>query len=118
MTSEGIQPNPEKISVVKDFPIPKSVKEVRGFLGLANYYRRFVKDFAKIAAPLNSLLSKDTRFSWTEQCQVAFDKLKKALCESPILAYPDFAKPFLLYTDASDFAVGYVLSQNRMEKNG
>ena len=113
ITRDGISPNPEKISAVKNFPIPKCAKEVRSFLGLANYYRRFVNSFAKIAAPLNALLCKDKKFSWSEQCQLAFDTLKTALCESPILAYPDFSLPFSLHTDASDYAVGYVLSQKQ-----
>jgi hypothetical protein len=91
---DGIQPDPDKISAVKDFPVPKKVKDVRSFLGLANYYRRFIKDFSKIAKPLTQLLHKNVKFQWTEACQTAFDILKSALVSSPILCYPDFTKPF------------------------
>jgi len=115
ITSEGLQPDPDKIKVVQEYPIPRTVKDVRAFMGLANYYRKFVKDFAKIASPLHELTKKGTKFVWTEECQSAFEALKKALTEAPIFAYPDFTKPFLLSTDASDDALGMVLGQ---EQNG
>lgn len=111
VSSEGIAPDEDKISTVKDFPRPHNVKTVRSFLGLANYYRRFVKDFAKIAAPLNQLLRKDHKFVWTAQCEEAFQALKAALISAPILAFPDFSEIFHLYVDASNEGIGATLGQ-------
>ena len=82
-------------------------------MGLTNYYRKFIKGFAQIASPLHALTRKGTKFVWTEECQTAFDKLKKVLTEAPILAYPDFSLPFILATDASDDALGMVLGQKQ-----
>ena len=111
ISKDGVSTDPEKVRLVREFPVPKSQKDVRSFLGLANYYRKFIKDFSAIAAPLNALLSKDTNFEWTLDCQNAFDTLKNALSSAPILAYPDFSKPFILYTDASSTAISYILGQ-------
>ena len=111
ISREGIQPDPEKISAIKEYPVPRSVKDVRAFLGLANYYRKFVKDFAKIAGPLHDLTKKGLKFQWNEDCQSAFERLIQALTQAPILAYPDFAVEFTLATDASDEGLGYVLGQ-------
>lgn len=93
------------------FPVPKTQKQVRSFLGMANYYRRFIHNFAKIAAPLNALLSKDKKMEWTESCQEAFNILKNKLLSAPILAYPDPDRSFILTCDASDTSIGYVLGQ-------
>ena len=111
ITPEGLHPDPEKIKAVREYPVPCNVKDVQAFMGLANYYRKFVKDFAKIASPIHDLTKKGTRFAWTEDCQLAFDTLKTALTEAPILSYPDFSWPFILSTDASDDALGMVLGQ-------
>jgi len=111
VSSKGILPDPDKISAVKSFHVPKSVRDVRSFLGLCNYYRRFVKDFAKIASPLNRLTRKDISFVWSPECETAFISLKDRLCSPPILSYPDFERPFHLYTDASQTALGYILIQ-------
>ena len=101
-----------KLDKVASYPCPKSIKDVRAFLGLCNYYRRFVKGFANIARPLNELLQKDTEFQWTEECSNAFNTLRKHLTSEPIvLKFPDFSKQFILYTDASDYAIGYVFGQ-------
>ena len=108
---EGISPDPKKLEAVKSFPTPRSVKDVRSFLGLCNYYRRFVQGFANIASPLNHLTRKNIQFVWTPECETAFAELKERLCSPPILAYPDFRVPFHLYTDASQFAIGFVLGQ-------
>ena len=78
VTPDGVQPNPEKVRVVQDFPVPKNSKQLRTFMGLANYYRRFVKGFSHIASPLNALTKKGVKFEWTEACSEAFDKLKRA----------------------------------------
>ena len=98
---------------VKEYPIPQSVKEVRQFLGIASYYRRFIQGFAKIAQPLHSLTQKGARFAWTWSCQSAFEELKTRLTESPLLAYPNFSKSFTLKTDASVKGLGAVLSQRQ-----
>lgn len=89
-------PDEDKISAVRDFPHPHNVKTARSFLGLANYYRHFVKGFAKLAAPLNHLLRKDQKFVWTDKCEQAFISLKTALTTAPILVFPDFKEPFHL----------------------
>ena len=112
-TQEGIGVDCEKIKAVVDFPTPKKLTNVRAFLGHSGYYRRFVEGYAAIARPLNQLLRKDSKFQWTEQCDVAFKKLKEKLTTPPILAFPDFSdeSSFLLYTDASHLSIGYVLGQ-------
>ena len=111
ISKNGIQPDPAKVSAVEHFPIPTNLTILRGFLGLASYYRRFIKDFAKIATPLHQLMRKDQSFTWTTEHQEAFEELKSRLTSAPILIYPDFEKPFVLYTDASSFGLGAVLSQ-------
>ncbi|MEW8547939.1 MAG: reverse transcriptase domain-containing protein [Candidatus Thiodiazotropha sp.] len=116
ITKEGVSVDSDKTEKVNTFPPPKSQKELRGFLGLCNYYRRFVKDFSKICIPLNRLLKKEQRKrfatgDWNPECQEAFEKLKTALTTAPVLAYPDMNKPFVLSTDASGHALGYVLGQ-------
>ena len=113
VSSDGILPDPDKISAIKDYPIPKRLKDVRAFLGLSGYYRKFIKDYAKIASPLYALTKKNVDFIWTEQCENAFKLLREALISPPLLAYPDFDEPFQLYTDASSFALGAVLCQTQ-----
>ena len=100
------------MDAVRCFPVPTSVSAVRQFLGLASYYRRFVKCFTKLASPLHYLTRKDAVFAWTDECQTAFDQLKDVLSGAPILAYPDFNLPFVLETDACTKGLGAVLSQN------
>ena len=97
--------------------MPKTPKNVKSFLGLASYYRRFIHQFAKIAEPLNNLLRKDVPFIWDDKTQTAFETLRNKLCEAPILIFPDFKSPFYLITDASGYAVSGVLTQkvNGME---
>ncbi len=111
VSRNGIQPDPDKISAAKDFPVPKKVKDVRSFLGLANYYRRFIHNFAKIAAPLTALLRKNVKFHWTDDCQHAFNTLKMSLVLAPVLSFPDFTLPFELYVDASLDGLGMTLGQ-------
>ena len=111
VSEEGIHTDPIKTKAVRDWPQPKNVKEVRGFLGLCSYYRKFVKNFADIARPLHRLTEKDIKFIWTEECEGAFVTLKVALTSAPILAYPVASIPFILDTDASGQAVAGVLSQ-------
>ena len=101
----------QRVKAVQEWPIPTCVTEVRAFLGLVSYYRRFIKNFSQIAKPLHRLTENNRKFHWTEECPAAFTTLKGCLVESPILAYLDPALPFILDTDASDFAIGAVPSQ-------
>jgi hypothetical protein len=117
ISDKGIAPDPAKIEKVQNFLIPTNLTELRGFIGLASYYRRFIQDFATITAPLNKLLKKDTPFIWTDECQQAFEFLKDALTTAPILSYPNFEEPFILYTDASYQGLGAVLGQKDEEGN-
>ena len=105
---EGLQPDPGLLSAIKDIPAPQTVTQVRSFLGLASYYRRFVKGFATIAAPLHALTQKGTPFHWTSKCQEAFQTLKDSLTSSPTTAFPNFEAPFRLYTDASSVGLGAI----------
>ena len=96
---------------MKEWPVPKTVKAVRSFLGLTGYYRRFVKDYANVASPLIALTQKSATFKWGEEEQRAFDELRGKLVSAPILGYPDMQEKFILDTDASKCAIGAVLSQ-------
>ena len=96
---------------MKNKPIPKNIKEIRGFLGLCGYYRRFVPNYSKIAYPLTELTKKNNKFKWTPACQIAFDTLINQIINPPCLIYPDYSKPFIVTTDASSDGIGAVLSQ-------
>ena len=111
VSAKGIHPDPAKIRAVKEFPVPTNVRLLRGFLGLASYYRRFVPNFARIAGPLHMLTRSDMAFVWTASCQEAFERLKSMLTSPPVLSYPDFSEPFQLHTDASGEGLGAVLEQ-------
>ena len=106
-----IKPDSSKIDKVSNFPAPKSVTEVKSFLGLCSYYRKFIKNFASVAYPLNRLTRKNVKFVWDNNCQEAFNKLKNLLVCAPVLRLPDFSRQFILQTDASNYAIGAVLSQ-------
>ena len=108
---DGIHTMQDKIKAVKEFPTPTTVENVRSFLGLCGYYRSFVKNFASIASPLNTLLKKNAIFHWGAAQKHSSDKLKLALTNAPILIFPDYKKPFILYTDASALGLGAVLMQ-------
>lgn len=116
ISDEGIKPDTSKIHAVRDYPVPQDATEVRRFLGLAGYYRKFILNFAGIVSPLLELLKKNTPFVWNAIRDDAFKKLKNCLITSPILQYPDFQKPFYLTCDASDIAIGAILSQ--IQSNG
>ena len=109
--AEGISTDPEKIATVRDWPVPRSVKELRSFLGLASYYRRFIDSFAQICRPLYRLTETGRCFRWNEDCDEAFARLKRALTTAPVLALPIPDGQFILDTDASDDGIGAVLSQ-------
>lgn len=119
ITPEGIKPNPDKIRKIQEWPIPKTEKQIKQFLGLSGYYRRFIKDYSKLTKPMTKYLKDEQKLNISDpEYQKAFEKLKKILTSDQILAYPDFNKPFILTTDASDYAIGAVLSQiqNGVEK--
>ena len=109
ISAEGLKPDPEKYDPIRNWPLPKKVVELQSFLGLVNYYRRFVKDFSKTARPLYKLTESNTPFVWTVECQLAFDELKLKVTTPPVLAYPDFDHPFIVQTDASEIAIGAVI---------
>ncbi|KAG8496286.1 hypothetical protein CXB51_007463 [Gossypium anomalum] len=111
VSGDGIRVDPSKISAFIDWKPPKNVTEVRSFLGLAGYYRRFVNGFSIIAAPMTRLLRKDVKFEWTEECQQSFEELKKLLTEAPVLVQPESGKEFVVYSDASLNGLGCVLMQ-------
>ena len=126
VSEEGIRTDPSKLEAVQKWPVPKTIKEVRSYLGFTGYYRRFIRDYAKIARPLNDLLvghctskknrnkkSKPAPFVWMERQQIAFDTLKEKLIKPPVLAYADYSKPFKIHTDASTTGLGAVLYQNQ-----
>ena len=115
ISANGVSPDPAKTKKVRDYPVPVDVSSVRQFLGLASYYRRFVPGFSKIAAPLYALTKKSVTFSWSDECQKAFDRLKQLLCSAPVLAYPLFGSQhqFIVETDASVLGLGAVLSQKQ-----
>lgn len=103
----------EKGKAIEEWDPPSKVYELRSFLGLVNYYRRFIQGFSGRAAPLTNLLKKNQPWHWTRECQEAFEDLKGAIMADPVLALPDHAKPFEVHTDASDYAIGGVLMQAR-----
>ena len=111
VSGEGIEPLPEKLEAVRKMPPPTTPKEVRQFLGLVGYYRKFVPKFADIARPLTNLTKLDIPYEWTARCQEAFEFLKEMLLKEPVLKYPDPSKPYTLFTDASKFAWACVLTQ-------
>ncbi|CAM8950453.1 unnamed protein product [Rhodiola kirilowii] len=108
ISASGVSTDPRKINVVKDWPPPTSQKQLRSFLGLANYYRRFIRHYSIIARPLTDLLKKDN-FAWNLAASQSFDDLKAALSSAPVLALPDFNKTFVVETDASSTGIGAVL---------
>ena len=113
VSSNGIEVDKAKIDVISNLPSPKTIREIRSFLGHAGFYRRFIKDFSFITKPICNLLTKETAFEWTEECQNAFNKIIGHLTSAPIIQPPDWSLPFEVMCDASDFAVGAVLGQRR-----
>jgi len=115
-SSTWIEVGKSKIELIANLPTPKSVKDVRSFLGLVSFYRRFIKDFSVISKPLCNLLIKDNVFEWTEHCEKAFVKLKNFLTSAPVIEPPDWSLPFKIMCDASDYVVGAVFEQRKDKK--
>jgi len=112
VSGQGIQVDKSKIKAIKEWPTPENVNQVRSFHGLAGFYRRFVKDFSTIAAPLNELTKKGVAFNWREPQEIAFQELKKRLTKAPLLVLPDFTKTFEVECEASGIEIGGVLMQD------
>ena len=108
----GVAVIPDKVQYVLDWETPKSVKDIRRFLGLAGYYRRFIENFSKIAKPMTDLLKKDKKFEWSEKAEEAFQVLKTKLTTAPVLVLPDTSKDFVIFCDASLQGLGCVLMQD------
>ncbi|WVZ52113.1 hypothetical protein U9M48_003203 [Paspalum notatum var. saurae] len=111
LSAKGVAVDPSKVEDVLNWKQPQTVTEIRSFLGLAGYYRRFIKDFSKIAKPMTALTQKNAKFAWSPKCEEAFGTLKKLLTSAPVLAQPDITKPFDVYCDASGSGLGCVLMQ-------
>ena len=111
ISPEGISPLPNKLDSIRHMPVPNSLKEIKQFLGLTGYYRKFLPRCADISRPLTTLTKKDVKFEWTSACQKSFELLKEALCGEPMLKYADTSKLYTLYTDASKYGWAGVLTQ-------
>ena len=110
ISEKGIETDPNKTKAIKEIPQPKTIKQLQRFLGASNFYRRFIDKYAMIYKPLKNLLKKGVGFKWTPEADNAFKLIKEKLCNSPLLAYPNFKENFVLYTDASQVAIGSSLN--------
>jgi hypothetical protein len=116
VSSKGIEVYKSKIELIVNLPTPKSIKDVRSFLGHASFYRSLIKDFSIISMSLSNLLTKDNIFEWTEHCEEAFVKLKNLLTSAPVIQPPDWSLPFEIMCDTNDYVVGAVLGQKKDKK--
>ena len=106
---DGFRPDSEKISSIVNYPVPRNLKQLRWFLVMASWYRKFLKDFATLAEPLTRLTQKDRRYEWTDEQQEAFDHIQAFVASAPVLSRSNFEEQFILQTDASDTGIGAVL---------
>lgn len=113
VSADGISMEQDKVKAIRDWPAPTNITGVRSFLGLAGYYRKFVRNFSQIASAISELLHKNKRFEWKEEQRIAFEELKSAVTSAPVLIPPDDSKPYVVTTDASGFAIGAALSQDQ-----
>ncbi|MCU5933464.1 hypothetical protein H3U10_19950, partial [Clostridioides difficile] len=111
ITAQGVAVDPSNVESVTKWTPPKTVSQIRSFLGLAGYYRRFIENFSRIARPMTQLLKKDEKFKWTAECDKSFEELKRKLVTAPVLILPDQTKDFQVYCDASRHGLGCVLMQ-------
>lgn len=112
VTTEGIKPNPNKIAAIQNYKLPRSTKQIKAFLGITGYYRKFIKDYGKVAKPMTAFLKKNAKIDLNDKDYIeSFENLKTLITSAPVLRYPDFEKKFTLTTDASNYAIGGVLSQ-------
>ena len=112
VNGQGVRVDPDKVNVILNFPTPRNVKELKSFLGMVGYWRRWIKGLSEMIAPLNHLTSKNVPYQWSQECQDSFNKVKSALVNPPILSYPNFdGSSFILQTDASKHGLGFILSQ-------
>lgn len=114
ITDEGLKPDPNKIQCIVNYPIPANAKEVKSFLGLVGNYRKFIKDFRKKAKSLTNLLKQNQQFIWSDFYEDSFNYFKNILTNEPFLRYPNFSLPFNITIDASNFAIGAILSQGKI----
>lgn len=114
ISEKGIEPDPDKVEVIKKWPVPKNAADVKQFVAFINYYRKFMALFAELTVPLNRLTKHGVPFDWDETCQFSFEELKRIISNPPLLQYPDFSEnaKFILRTDASKIALGAVLSNS------
>ena len=118
ISEKGIEPMPDKLSAIKEMPVPRNPKEIKQFLGLVGYYQKFIPRFLDIAKPLTRLMRHDMTFEWCEKCEFSFQTLKGALCTEPILKFPDLNKPYVLFTDASKHVWAGVLTKPYSKETG
>jgi hypothetical protein len=111
LSEKGIQPDPDKLKVVENYPVPKTATEIKSFTGLTSYYRRLIPNYSVYAKPLTQLIRKNAKFVWTEAQQKGFEALKNALISAPVVSFPDYNKPFIVYTDASKISLSAILCQ-------
>ncbi|KAK9808466.1 hypothetical protein WJX73_009373 [Symbiochloris irregularis] len=112
VSAEGVRPDPKKVSAVANWPVPRDLPELRRFLGLSNFFRKYIRGYTTLVHPLTALLAKDVPFRWSSECQAAFVELKRALTTAPVLRLPDFSKPFEVVADACATGTGAILLQD------
>lgn len=113
ISEKGVRADEKNVEVIRKFPRPTSLAEVQRFIGMSSYYRKFIKNFAQMAQPLHALCKKNAEFTWSKACETAFENLKSALCNQPVLCFPDFTRTFYISTDASFYAVGAYISNEK-----